>query len=377
MITIAFDVSHIQTRRAGIGQGSLTLLRALTEQARVNRYVLHGWSSSLDIGALRRIQGDNVSLRVARVPGPLKRLYWDRLPFPPIETLIGRCDIFHSSDASFPPVSSARLLLTVHDITSLTHPEFHVRAVTERDRRLIARLRKADGVIVPSTATRDALVRAGACSERRIHLHAPIVPSFCSPVEGPGEAALLARLELTRPYLLYVGTIEPRKNIRGIVEAFDLISHRGGGEWDLLLAGKIGWKSESVLEAIAGAESASRIRRLSYVPDDTLAVLYRHARCLVYPSFAEGYGLPVAEAIASGLPVVTSVDSPMAEIAGGAALLVDPRSPAEIAEAVLRIASDGTERALWKSRARDRAKATARPYPADALLTIYAGLGAS
>jgi glycosyltransferase involved in cell wall biosynthesis len=376
-MTIAFDVSHIQRHRAGIGAGALALLHALTDHDRVNHYVLHGWSSSLDCGALRRIQHENVSLRIARVPGPIKRLYWDRIPFPALETLIGRCDIFHSSDASFPPVSRARLLLTVHDITSLTHPEFHVRAVTDRDRRLVARLGRADGVIVPSTATRDALLHAGACSERRIHIHTPVVPSFCTPAEQPGESALLAPLGITRPYILYVGTIEPRKNIRGIVEAFDQINRQRGNDMDLVLAGKIGWKSEPLLAAIAGAASASRIRVLSYVPDETLAVLYRHALCLIYPSFAEGYGLPVAEAIASGLPVVTSIGSPMAEIAGDAANLVDPHSAADIADAVLRMTSSGTELARWKSRARDRAKVSAASCPADAMLALYADLGAS
>jgi glycosyltransferase involved in cell wall biosynthesis len=376
-MTIAFDVSHIQTRRAGIGQGSLALLHALTDQDRVNRYVLHGWSSSLDCGALRRIQHENVSLRIARVPGPIKRLYWDRIPFPPVETLVGPCDIFHSSDASFPPVSRTRVLVTVHDITSLTHPEFHVRGVTERDRRLLARLGRADGVIVPSTATRDALVRSGACSERRIHIHVPVVPSFCTPLEQPGEAELLTPLGVTRPYLLYVGTIEPRKNIRGIVDAFDLVNAQRGNDCDLVLAGKIGWKSETLLAAIAGARSASRIRVLSYVSDNILATLYRHAHCLIYPSFAEGYGLPVAEAIASGLPVVTSIASPMADIAGDAAILVDPHSAADIAAAVLRMTWSAAELARWKSRARDQEKVLAASHPADAMLALYARVGAS
>lgn len=371
---IAFDVSHIQTRRAGIGRYSVAILEELIRVDRVNHYVLHGWSFSLDQDFLRGLDGRNVSLRLARIPGPLKRWYWDRLSFPPLERFIGRCDIFHSADASVPPVSSAKIVLTVHDVTSITHPEYHERWVVERDRRLLSRVGKADAVIVPSAATRDALIGSGACAEDRVHVYTHAVPSLFTREEAPGESSMLAAYGITRPYILFVGTLEPRKNIQGIVRAFDLISDQRGGDIDLVLAGKTGWKSEALLAEIARARSSLRIRRLEYIPDPILAVLYRHALCLVYPSFAEGYGSPVAEAICSGAPVVTSFQSPMAEIASEAALLVDPRSDIEIAGAVLRMISSQEEHARWKLCARERAKELRGYRASDAILSLYAGL---
>jgi glycosyltransferase involved in cell wall biosynthesis len=147
------------------------------------------------------------------------------------------------------------------------------------------------------------------------------------------DAEMLGRLGLRRPYLLHLGTMEPRKGVADLVAAFELLA-KGQSDIDLVLAGGEGWKSQPILEAIGRARVSDRIHRLGYVGDEDVPGLLRQARAVVYPSLEEGFGLPALEALACGTPLVTTAGTAMAELAGDSALLVPPGQPSALATAV-------------------------------------------
>jgi len=160
--------------------------------------------------------------------------------------------------------------------------------------------------------------------------HARFVPD--EPAPGADREGL-GSLGLDRPYVLHLGTIEPRKGIGDLVAAFDLLTP-DHPDLDLVLAGGVGWKAQATLQAVATARAAGRIRRLGYVSDESVPSLLRQARAVVYPSLEEGFGLPALEAMACGTPLVTTLGTAMAELAGDSALLVPPGQPHSLAAAI-------------------------------------------
>jgi glycosyltransferase involved in cell wall biosynthesis len=204
-----------------------------------------------------------------------------------------------------------------------------------------AALRRVEGVVFVSESTRkdaEALV-ANAGQVRMVTPHGVAGEGFLRPSEERVKEALM-KLDVHAPYLLFVGTVEPRKNLPLLVEAFDSIAEEFA-DLSLVIAGKMGWHSEGFERALSAARFKDRIRLLGYVTEEQKQILLAGAAVVVYPSLYEGFGLPVLEAMALGVPVVTSNASSLPEVAGDAALLVDPASAAEIAEAIRRVLTDG------------------------------------
>lgn len=373
---VAFDVSYIQHRCGGIGRYSLTLLRSLLRAQRSPRFILHGWSLSLNEPLLRTLESESVRLSIARIPGNVKRLYWDRVRMPSIGSLIGDFDLFHSMDPFAPPAGRRPVVVTVYDLVSRSHPAFHTKQVAARDAGIPASLGRAAAVVVPSEYTRAELIGSGLIDPSLIHVAPPTIPELFTEVRQPADDALLGSLGIRSPYLLFAGTIEPRKNVPGLLRAFEALCDRGSMP-DLVLAGKMGWMSGQVLPYIQSSRHAARIRHLDYVTDGTLAALYRNALCFIYPSFVEGYGLPVAEAMASGVPVITSNSSGMAEIAGEGAMLIDPHSHESLMEALDGMIASAATRESFRARGLRQAAVLRAGNGAEIVSRLYVKLGGS
>lgn len=345
---ICFDISYVQHRRAGLGRLTTELLPALLEQDSNNEYILHGWSYSLDVEKLERMKKPNVTTALARIPGNVKRWYWTRARFPALESLVGAFDIFHSADQFLPPLKRARTIATVHDLASIKFPEFFDQRVLRMNAFLEEHIHRADAIIVPSEHTgHDVAVLMNVPSER-IHLVRPPVCSTFSSSPGPNDAAVAKKFSLDFPYMLFVGTLEPRKNVGAVVEAFNRLP--ATTRCELVVVGKKGWMYEPILHAMENSPAKNRIHHLDFVTDEELAVLYRRAMMFVYPSFYEGHGSPVAEAMASGIPIITSANSSLREIADGVALLIDPAKPDEIADAMQMLIDDEVRRVEMRQR---------------------------
>jgi glycosyltransferase involved in cell wall biosynthesis len=290
---------------------------------------------------------------VRQLPLPRRALYesWQWLRMPAVERATGPVDVVHDMGYVVPP-SRAPLVATVHDLWFLRHPDhytWHSVAVLKRGFELARR--HARLVMCPSRASVEACHDAGIESERL-----RLVPwgVRAHPVESD-EAATVARgYGLERPYVLFCGTIEQRKNLLRLLQAFEKVR---GTDHDLVLAGPQGWNPpawEAEMEA-AASRLGRRCRRLGAVPPGDLDALSARASVVVYPSLGEGFGFPVLYAMAQGAAVVTSAGTATAEIAGDAALIVDPGDVQAIAEAIERVLDDRELAATLGQRGRRRA----------------------
>ncbi len=167
---------------------------------------------------------------------------------------------------------------------------------------------------------------------------------FRREVSGEDVDRVLRRHQLEAPYFLYVGTLEPRKNLVRLIKAFDMVLRKTPGNVQLVLAGGKGWKYEEILDEIRKLNLHDSVRQLGYVPDEDLPGLIRGARAMVYPSLYEGFGLPPLEAMAVGTPVLTSNTSSLPEVVGEAAVMVDPEDVEAMAVAMERLWTDETWR---------------------------------
>jgi glycosyltransferase involved in cell wall biosynthesis len=206
-------------------------------------------------------------------------------------------------------------------------------------RHLPTTLFHADRIIAVSAATASDLEEHVGVPQRKVH----VVHEGRDPLFGSGPEPAEKPSDFPERYLLFVSTIEPRKNVTGVLRAFRLLVE-WGYDGRLILVGRWGWRTDAIRSELASTPVRDRIIHLDYVDRDRLVELYRHADALLYPSWLEGFGLPILEAMACGTPVVTSGRSSMPEVAGPAAVYVDPESPHGIASSVASLLADETNR---------------------------------
>jgi glycosyltransferase involved in cell wall biosynthesis len=301
---------------------------------------------------------------VLQLPLPRPALYeaWHQLRWPPVERATGPVDVTHATGMAV-PATSAPLVCTLHDVAFLRDPGRSTRWGLRFFQRAVQLTRRhAALVVVPSQATYDDCVLAGF-DPRRLRT----VPLGVEVVEAtPAEVAeVRARHGLDRPYVLWVGTIEPRKNLPVLVDAFVALDRP---DLDLVLAGPSGW-GEDLGPRLAPL--GDRVRTPGFVPATDLRALYAGAELLCFPSRHEGFGLPVLEAMAQGTPVVTSVGTSTAEVAGGAAVLVEPASPAAVADGMRQVLDDPAATGRLVAAGRRRAAELSWDRCAEGLLAVY------
>lgn len=343
----------------GIAVATVELLRALSARGGLDLVGVSAWHRRQPAAGLVP------PVPVRRFPLPRQVLYesWQRLRAPSVERLTGRVDVVHDAGYVVPP-SKAPLVATVHDLAFLTYPQhytWHSREVFRRGLELTRR--HARLVMCPSLATKEACQDAGIEAERlRVVPLGVRVP----PQQEERSDRVRLRYGLERPFILFVGTVEPRKNLHRVIEAFRELD---AAEMELILVGPQGWK-EDVDDPLDG--SHGRARTLGYLPREELDVLYADAAAVVYPSLAEGFGLPVLEAMANGAAVVTSAGTATEEVAGDAAILVDPLDVGAIARALQRLIDDPALAAALGSAARARASTFTWERTAELAAAVYA-----
>ncbi|MCS6879711.1 MAG: glycosyltransferase family 1 protein [Oscillochloridaceae bacterium] len=375
---IGVDYTAAVWQGAGIGRYTRELIRAVVGLDRTITYRLFYAAGALpaaspyvaDLRALRAAH-PNVQLRPIPLSPRLLTILWQRLRLPlRAEALAGPMDLLHAPDFVLPP-TRARTLVTVHDLTFLVRPDCAEAGLRRYLTRAVPRaLRRADLVLVDSQATAADLARLLGVDGSRVRLIYPGVDARFQPLPSTALEATRARLGLPTNFLLFVGTLEPRKNLPRLVRAFARLADP---ELHLVIAGRRGWLYEDIFATVEQLELQNRVHMLDFVADADLPALYNLARAFVYPSLYEGFGLPVLEALACGAPVVTSGVSSLIEVAGEAAVLVDPLDEAAIA--------DGITRALREAaRLRVAGPAQARLFrwetAAQRLLACYRTLGA-
>ena len=270
-----------------------------------------------------------------RVPVHLLNWAWHRLGWPAAETLAGGAyDVVHSPHPLLMPARHAAQVITIHDLNFLTHPE-RTRAEVRRDYPSLARAhaQRANAVLVPSAYTAGEVERRLGVPRDHMAICPPGAPDWTPRAAAPKDG-----------YVLFFSTLEPRKNVGALLDAWEglIASHSAPSHPapQLVLAGRATEEAKPWLERISRPPLAGAVRHIGYVDAGERRALYGGARLLVQPSFDEGFGLPVLEAMSLGVPVVAANRGSLPEVLGGAGLLVDPDRPADIAQAISRLLTD-------------------------------------
>ncbi len=355
---IAFDYTTGIYPGAGIARYTRSLSRALAELDAENSYSLFYAAIGLprptpetrQAGALFR---RHPNFKPVFVPMSVREMFavWQRLRLPlPVDLFTGRCDLLHSPDFVSPPHLTGKDVITVHDLSFMVVPEYaQPKLAGFLGKTVPQAVRRADHIIAVSQQTKRDLIRLLDVEPSKITVAYNGVDKRFRPMHGNLGSPDTAFRNIPARFILHVGTLEPRKNLERLVEAYGLLVARGSVAGDaeglaevaLVLAGRKGWLFEPILAATERVNKAGgRVIFVDYVHDKDLPALYNMATVFAYPSLYEGFGLPAAEALACGTPTLVSNDGALAEVVGNAALRVDAHSVESIAAGLARLLAD-------------------------------------
>jgi len=333
---IGIDISQV-IYGTGVSVYTQNLVENLLKIDRKNQYLL--FASSLrrkeDLHRYTAIllkRYSNVSAKIFPIPPTLLSFIWNNLHILPIENFIGNVDVFFSSDWTQPPAKQAKLITAVHDLIPWRYPETLPKKIITTHYNRIRWVKKEIGVIITdSQSTKNDLTEIIKIPKRKIYVIYPGIDKKRFYPQSKEKINKIKRKYGLSSYILAVGTREPRKNFIRIIKVFKKLKNEN---LQLAIAGKYGWGEE--IKKLKNSKT-QKLKILGYVPNKDLAPLYSGACCFIYPSLYEGFGLPILEAMACGCPVITSNTSSMPEVAGEAAILINPRKTIEITQAIDKI----------------------------------------
>jgi len=276
-------------------------------------------------------------------PGLLNRRWWSiGLP---LYLARSSFDLFHGTNYEIPFWSRCPSVVTIHDLSLLLHPEAHRQNLVRRARWRLPRMAKsATRIITPSESVKREVCEILKIKPDKVVVTPEAPRSTFKRREGAAVVELRQRLGIGEDFILFVGTVEPRKNLRRLVEAFDQLLRTTSLSPQLVIAGGQGWLMDDFGSVIKQKKLEDRICRTGYLQDEELCALYSSCKAFIYPSLYEGFGLPPLEAMACGAPVITSRIPSITETVGMAARLVDPRDVNDLSRAIAEMLSDEQER---------------------------------
>lgn len=340
-------------RPTGVGVYATQMVRHLPREDPSSRFVawyVHGTGLIRPRRFFDDIRSSNLRERALKVPGRIVVAFSTRWNVPRVEWSGGEFDALLATNFLPPPTRSRGVVMVVHDLAFERLPEGMAPHLTDRwRRRLDLWLGQAAAVVVPSDSTRQDLIAGHAVDHEKVHV-IPMgvdVDAF-APAAREAIDTVHARFGVDRPYALFVGGVDPRKNLETLVRAFARLET---GAQLVIAGGAVGWNPEATehLEAFLGSLDptiAARVVRTGWISDPEKVALLSGATLLAYPSLYEGFGFPVLEAFAAGVPVLTSSVSSLPEVAGDAAVLVDPHDEGSIAEGMAALFDDADLRGV-------------------------------
>jgi glycosyltransferase involved in cell wall biosynthesis len=320
-LTVALDATPLLGHRTGVGVFCLGALQALGPRADldVHAYVV-SWRRRAGI---KGMLPPNVSAVQRPMPARPLHALWGRAATPPVEWFIGHVDVVHGTNFVVPPTARAGAVVSVHDLTPLHHPDLCTQATLAYPGLIRKALRRGAWVHTDSAFVAGEVIEAFGVDPARVRVVAPGVPP---PTELDSVTTRALAASFLPPgvgrHILAVGTAEPRKDLPGLVRAFDQLADRHS-DLALVLAGPPGWGEEALDAAVAGARARARVVRTGWVEPDALGALLREASVLAFPSLYEGFGFPPLEAMAVGVPVVATRAGSLPEVLGDGASMVD------------------------------------------------------
>jgi alpha-1,3-rhamnosyl/mannosyltransferase len=340
---ITIDATSALVRSAGVKSYTYHWLRHLRREA-----AARGEGDEIDAFPLLddwgRLDHEHSALPLASTLARLALLHAANVFGRPIlDQALRGAEVFHAGNLVQRTPGHARLTATIHDLTSWIMPELHTRSTLRADRSFAERILKpADGLIAVSENTRqDAIRMLGIRPERIRTIHSGVAPEY---FDAPPRAR-------TKPYVLFVGTVEPRKNLDTLLDAWRSLKSDVREHFDLVVAGPEGWHSSATM-----ARVRQETTYLGYVPEAGMPGLVAGAALFVYPSLYEGFGFPVVQAMAANVAVLSSRTSCLPEVVGDAGVFVDPRSPSEMTAQLTRLLESPEERSRLAQLGRARAE---------------------
>jgi glycosyltransferase involved in cell wall biosynthesis len=368
MTRVSVDVSAIPPALTGAGRYVMELVSAL------------GRRDDVDVTLISR-QNDQgrwptTATLVARAPGarPL-RLAWEQFALPRLLSDLS-VDVHHAPHYTMPERAKVPTVVTIHDMTFFDHPEWHERRKVPVFRRAITRAASQAAALICVSANTADRFRARFPHSAPVHVapHGVDHARFTTAADPGIDASRLAALGVEAPYVAFVGTLEPRKDVATLIAAFDAVADHER-DLSLVIAGGRGWGDPGIDAALRAARNGDRVRRLGYVDIDAIPALLRGAAAVAYPSRDEGFGLPVLEAMACGAAVVTSAGTVMEEVAGDGALLVPPGDVAALAGALQHLVGGGPNVEAQRVRGQARAATFTWAASAERHAAVYRSVG--
>ena len=372
---IGIDYTAAVNQGAGIGRYTRQLVQALLALDNRDEVVLlaaGGGRLARTGGTAPFLQVPNARLIHLSLSERALTILWHRLRLPLwAELFTGRLDLFHSPDFALPPIRQARTVLTVHDLSFMRVPECSQPSLRAYLLRVVPpSVRRADVVLADSQSTRNDVVELLGVSPDRVRVLYPGVDeAFRRVLDTHVLAEVRQRYRLPERFVLGVGTLQPRKNLPRLIEAY--ARSREDTDIKLVIAGGTGWMYEGIFRRVEDLGLQDEVYFPGYVADEDLPALYTLADLFAFPSLYEGFGLPPLEAMACGTPVVTSNVSSLPEVVGDAALTVDPHDVGALANAMRRVLNEPALRNAMVRRGLAQAQGFTWSRAAGELLHVY------
>lgn len=373
---IAINTLSLNRTKAGMGNYICNLVNNLARMDRKNSY--HILVSDNNGKFFRIRQGNFRTINLGKgVTRGLNRFLWEQFSLPGYLKK-NRIDILHSPGFVTPLMSKAKNIVSIADMTFINYPEVHTLFKRAYFRLFMPRsIRNADKILAISESTKKDILKLVKVDPEKIKVtHLAHGREFSVKDKKKARAFAKTRYGINPPFILFVGMIEPRKNLERLFRAF-LELKKEGIPHELVIVGKKGWKYKGIFKTVKELMLEDDIIFTGYVPDNDLAILYNASEMLAYPCLYEGFGIPILEAMACGCPVITSNVSSMPEVAGDAALLVNPEKTGEIASAMRKVIYDERLQKELKRKGKLQSSRFSWENTARQTLTAYEKVGKS
>lgn len=367
---ICLDIQPAVAQSAGIGRYARHLMTALARSLSPDELTAFYFDFRRHAHLSNGANGYERPFRA--LPGAFVQWAWKRLDWPPADRLAGKADLYHFTNFILPPVSRGRTVVTIHDMSFMRYPQFAERRNLAYLRHALPRtIDRADAILAISRFSADEVATFYPDAANRIHATPLGIDATFSPPAADAVKATRERLGLQRPYILSVGTVEPRKNYTFLVDIMERLRAFDG---DLVIVGRAGWHCAPILRRLTESTVSARIHHLTGIADGDLPALYAGADAFVTTSHYEGFGFPPLEAMACGTPVVASTGGSLPEVLGDAALLIDGFKCEEWVDKLTAFLDNPDSRATYVQRGRARVARFTWDATAEQTLAVYRSL---
>jgi glycosyltransferase involved in cell wall biosynthesis len=374
---IAIPMQILRGEKTGIGYYALNLIRNLAKIDKANEYLLYTFLFRYFGSNLKNIfipNKKNFIPKFKRIPARFVNFLHDKINIP-IESFIGPIDVLHSLDSRFPLIKNSKLVVTIHDIAFMLFPKYTSNDNFVRNqltKYVVNAARLADGIITVSNNSKKDIIEVLGVPETKITVTYEAADTiFRLTNKSKCSEKIKQKYGFDDEYILCVSTLEPRKNISGLIKAFSIAKKSKNFDFKLVIVGGKSWYYEELAKLAVYSTLDKDVIFMGYVPEDDLPLLYNCARLFVFPSFYEGFGLPLLEAMGCGLPIVASDNSSIPEVVGDAGVLVDAENTEQIAETIYQVSTDESHLQDLRLKGLKRAKTFSWENTAKKTLQVY------